>query len=182
MNFYYVEPEFIDCLQKVEIESRGFTRIPNIEYDANQNQKFIVGIVFNINGFKYYAPMSHYKKQKPNNVLIDITTDKKNPIKGSIRLNYMFPVLDKYLTKVNIKEITDEKYKRLVQKELNFCINNKNTIRSVALQTYLEVMLKTNPELVLNACDFQLLEKTLNNPPFLVKETEDSDKGLALVE
>ena len=181
MDFYYVSPKFIDYLQKIETETRGFTRVPNIEYDANQNQKFIVGIVFNIHGFKYYAPISHYKKQKPNNVLINIPADKRNSIKGSIRLNYMFPVLDEYLTKVNIKKITDEKYKRLIQKELNFCINNKDKIRSVALQTYLEVILQFDEELVTNSCDFNLLEQALNNPPSLNSETEDSDKGLALV-
>lgn len=181
MNFYYVEPLFINYLQKIETEARGFTRVPNIEYDANQNQKFIVGVVFNVKGFKYYAPMSHYNKQKPNNVLINIVSDKRNPIKGSIRLNYMFPVLDKYLTEVNIKEIKDEKYKRLVQKELNFCINNRDNIRAVALQTYLEVVLKTNPKLIINACDFNLLESALNNPLSLNSETEDSDKGLSLV-
>ena len=181
MDFYYVSSDFIDYLQDVERRARGFTRVPNIEYDNNQNPKFFVGVVFQIDKYKYFAQMSHYKTQKPNNVLINIATDKKNPIKGSIRLNYMFPVLDKYLTRVEINKITDEKYKRLVKKELDFCKNNKNIIQSVALQTYLNVILGIDSDLSNNACDFRLLESALNNPPSLDEETEDSDKGLALV-
>ena len=115
MDFYYVSSDFIDYLQDVERKARGFTRVPNIEYDNNQNPKFFVGVVFQINKYKYFAPMSHYKAQKPNNVLINIATDKKNPIKGSIRLNYMFPVLDKYLTRAEINRLSDEKYKRLTR-------------------------------------------------------------------
>lgn len=181
MDFYYVVPSYINYLQKIEKEARGFTRIPNIEYDKNHNPKFIVGIVFQINGFKYYAPMSHYKIQKPNNVLINIISDKKNPIKGSVRLNYMFPVLDKYLKKVQINEIDDIKYRRLVQKELRFCIDNAKDIQAKALKTYLDVVLKSDSELLSNACDFRLLEESLNNPPLLDEEAEDSDKGLSLV-
>ena len=93
----------------------------------------------------------------------------------------MFPVLDKYLTRVEINKITDEKYKRLVKKELDFCKNNKNIIQSVALQTYLNVILGIDSDLSNNACDFRLLESALNNPPSLDEETEDSDKGLTLV-
>lgn len=182
MDFYYVSSDFINYLKDVEINARGFTRVPNIEYDSNHNLKFFVGIVLQINKFKYLAPMSHFRTQKPNNVLVNITTDRINPIKGSIRLNYMFPILDKYISKVEINQISDEKYKRLVNKELVFCKNNRNIIQSVALQTYLNVILKIDLDLVNNACDFQLLESALNNPPSLGKEAEDSDKGLTLVQ
>ena len=181
MDFYYVSSAFIKYLQNVEIKSRGFTRVPNIEYDSNQNPKFFVGVVFQINKYKYFAPMSHFKTQKPNNVLINITTDKKNPIKGSIRLNYMFPVLDEYLSRVEINNIPDEKYRRLVKKELDFCKNNKRLIKSIALQTYIDVILGADADLMNNACDFRLLESALNNPLPLDEETEDSDKGLTLV-
>lgn len=181
MDFYYVSSDYIKYLQKVEMESRGFTRVPNIEYDNNHNQKFIVGVVFHVHNFKYYAPMSHYKIQKPNNILINIATDKRNPIKGSIRFNYMFPVLDKYIKQVKINEIADVKYRRLVQKELKFCNDNTQDIQTKALKTYLEVILKNDSKLLSNACDFQLLESALNNPPSLGGETEGSDKGLTLV-
>lgn len=180
IDFYYVDPDFIDYLQKFETESRGFTRVPNIRYDSNQNQKFVVGTVFQIGNYKYYAPISSYKKQKPNNILINIQSDKINPIKGSIRLNYMFPILDKYLTKVIINDIKDEKMKRLMLKEFAFCIANETNIIQKAIKTYLDVFLNTDPELTNNSCDFKLLESALNNPPTLDR-TEDSDKGRTLV-
>ncbi len=139
-----------------------------------------MGVILTINGFKYYAPVTHYKKQKPNNILIDIKSDYKNPVKGSVRLNYMFPVLDRYITQVDIGKIIDEKQRRLVHKELRFCIENEDNIYQTALRTYLEVILGTNQELTDNSVDFKLLENALNNLP-LPDITEDTGKDRILV-
>lgn len=161
IDFYYVDKSFINILQRAETEKRGFTRIPNFDYENNSEPKFVVGCVLKIGNFKYFAPISHYKKQKPNNILIYIPKDKIQSIKGSIRFNYMFPILDKYISKLEISKVSNNKYRRLIQKELKFCIDHKDEIYKIALKTYLEVMLQVDKELINNACDFQLLEETL---------------------
>lgn len=182
MDFYFISPELINYLKEYETKERGFTKVPNIEYDENHNPKFFIGTVLQIRNYKYFAPMSHYKFQKPNNVLINIQSDKKNPIKGSIRLNYMFPVKNEYLTKLKINNITDYKYKRLLMKELNFCNNNEELIEYTALNTYINVILKTDSDLINNSCSFSILEQAIDNlPPHNTNEAEDSDKGLTLV-
>ena len=182
MDFYFISSDLINYLKEYEAKERGFTRVPNIEYDKNQNPKFFIGVVLQIRNYKYFAPMSHYKFQKPNNVLINIQSDKKNPIKGSIRLNYMFPVKDEYLTKLKINNITDYKYKRLLMKELNFCSNNEELIEYTALNTYINVVLETDSDLINNSCNFSILERAIDNlPPHNTNEAEDSDKGLTLV-
>lgn len=180
IDFFYVSPEFINFLKKSEQDTRGFTRIPNIEYAEDQHQKFVLGVVLTINGFKYYAPVTHYKKQMPNNILINIKSDIKNPVKGSVRFNYMFPVLDKYITKAEINRIADVKYRRLVYKELRFCIENEDKIYKTALRTYLEVILGTDKELKDNSVDFKLLENALTDLP-LPDITEDTGKDHILV-
>lgn len=78
IDFYYVDKQFIKYLQDYEKEARGFTNVPNVDYDSND--KFFVGVVLRIGKYNYFAPISHYKKNKPHNVLINIKTDKKNPI------------------------------------------------------------------------------------------------------
>lgn len=97
-----------------------------------------MGVVLGFPNYKYYAPITHYKIQKPNNILINITSDKINPIKGSIRFNYMFPVLDNYVAKVEINKIQDNKQKRLILKEYKFCVNNEQSILNLAMRTYIE--------------------------------------------
>lgn len=179
VDFYYVDPNYIDYLQTVEKKNRGFTRVPNMRYDPGQNRKFVVGIILSVSGFDYFAPVSHYDKQKANNVLIVVPTDKQKPVKGSVRFNYMFPVKPEYLTKVQINNIPDAQQKRLMQKELKFCMDNEPVLLLVALQTYLNVI--TQPCAPNYACDFRLLESALSNPPSLDKETGDSDKGLTSV-
>ena len=167
IDFYYVDNEYIEFLQSIEIKKRGLTRVPNMLYN-NQNRKFVVGVVLDFPNYKYYAPITHYKIQKPNNILINITSDKKNPIKGSIRFNYMFPVLDKYVEKVAINNIPDIKQRRLMLKEYNFCVNNEQSILNMAMKTYIEVVFKHDTNLSENSCDFRLLEKALNESPTII--------------
>lgn len=51
ISFYYVEPDYINYLKKVEIEKRGFTTVPNVEY-ANKN-KFVYGVILKINSVDF---------------------------------------------------------------------------------------------------------------------------------
>lgn len=178
IDFYYVDKQFIKYLQDYEKEARGFANVPNVDYDSND--KFFVGVVLRIGKYKYFAPISHYKKNKPHNVLINIITDKKNPIKGSVRLNYMFPVIDQYLTRLEIGKISDVKQKRLILKEYQFCVDNEKIIRTIANKAYIDIAINQNEDCVLNACAFKLLEQAIDELPPDLQEGEP-DKGLALV-
>ena len=173
LKFYYVDNHYIQYLQNYEINHRGFTRVPNMDYQ-DHNQKFVVGKVYNINGFNYYAPITHYKQPKPNNLLIVINKDTHNKIKGSIRFNYMFPIPSNSLLLVDFNNILDAKQKRLLQKEYQFCIRNSNIINNLALNTYNQVVTNCNKDMIKNYCDFTLLEKAckvydptlINTPTF----------------
>lgn len=46
-SFYYVDADYIQYLKEIEINERGFTTVPNVEY-ANHN-KFVYGIVMEVN-------------------------------------------------------------------------------------------------------------------------------------
>lgn len=158
LSFYYVDAKYVSYLQKVETGKRGFTHVPNVQYSATRQQKFVVGIVLSINGFNYYAPVSSYKKQQKDNILITVDTDKHTKTKGSIRFNYMFPIPSECLQEIIISNIQDLQNKDLLNKEWKFCIDNETKIRNRAKQTYSKVSNKVSDNIVKNSCDFKLLE------------------------
>lgn len=116
--FYDVDVEYIKYLKAIEIAKRGFTHIPDIEYQ--NEKKMVCGVVLEINEFKYYVPVSSYKIKQNNNLLIRLDDDKFNPIKGSLRFNYMFPVDDKYIFK---RDFSKEKpgRKEFLRRQWIFC-------------------------------------------------------------
>ena len=84
LSFYYVDKSYIDYLQKVETEARGFTHVPNMEYE-NREKKFICGVVLQIQGIQYYVPVTSYTQQHDDNILIEVPKDAYKPIKGSLK-------------------------------------------------------------------------------------------------
>ena len=86
LSFYDVDKEYIDYLKQEEIKQRGFTKVPNMEYE--NEQKFLCGIVLSINNINYYVPVTSYKKKKSESFLIIFDDDKYNKIKGSLRFNF----------------------------------------------------------------------------------------------
>lgn len=154
IDFYFVDKEYIDYLKEVEINKRGFTCVPNIEY-ANR-EKFVYGAVMNVNGINYYVPVSSKVKSRQDNILI---RDKNNQIKGSLRFSYMIPVPSNCIKNLIIDNISDNNRKILVSKELAFCRRNKDKIIKQAIKTYERVISNKYPSLNQNSCDFKLLEK-----------------------
>ncbi len=157
LNFYEVDPAYIKFLQEAETAERGFSRVPNMEYSADRKSKFLCGVVLEINGHSYFAPVTSYKLQKPDNFLICAAS---GDVVASLRFNYMFPVNLSDVSVKRINDISDPKYKSLVSQELRYCIQNQDTIRAKAARTYKRVIDGHNPGLVYNSCNFLALEKS----------------------
>ena len=158
LYFYYVDEDYIDYLKQYEINTRGFTCVPNICY--GKTQKFIFGAVLNINGTNYFVPVSSYSKKQEDVILMK---DKKNThILGSLRFTYMIPVPVECLSKVDINSFSSMKTKGHISEELAFCRRNRDKIFRRTEKTYKRVILKNNELLTKNSCDFLLLEKAYN--------------------
>lgn len=101
--------------------------------------------------------VSSFDKKQEANILIRIPGDKKE-VKGSLRFNYMVPVPDDCIQKLIIKDIKDEKYRTLLNKEYQFCMDNTIRIQKKANKIY--EMVTTNRKQILtdNSCDFHILE------------------------
>jgi len=156
LNFYTVDVEYVQYLQKAEKDKRGFTRVPNMAYSDKYKQKFLCGIVLQVNNVDYYVPVTSYKQQKPDNYLI--VADNGQTV-GSLRFNYMFPVPKKLVAIRIIDEEQDRAYRALLAQELRYCIKNHSIIQNLAERTYKRVLLGKDLGLVANSCDFLLLEQ-----------------------
>ena len=102
--FYDVDADYVKYLKTTETAKRGFTRVPDVEY--KNERKMVCGVVLEMNGYKYYVPVSSYKKKQPNNLLIRLEDDTFNQVKGSLHFNYMFPVDDYYISKRDFNKET----------------------------------------------------------------------------
>ncbi len=71
----------------------------------------------------------------------------------------MVPVPDECLTELVIKNETDEKYRILLNKEYNFCMDNVARINKKANTIYNMVINNTKQKLTDNSCDFKILEE-----------------------
>lgn len=154
INFYNVDKQYTEFLKNFEIQHRGFTCVPNIQY--TNNDKFVYGTVLEISNIKYYVPVSSKTKGKEDDILIK---DKNNDIKGSLRFAFMIPIPNSCVSTLIIDDIKDGNRKIRISKELAFCRRNKDKIEKQAEKTYHRIVDKVNDKLVHNSCDFKLLEQ-----------------------
>ena len=155
MDFYRINEEYNKFLQQYEREKRGFTRVPNIKY--TDRNKFAFGAVMQINGMNYYVSISSFDKKQEANILIRVPGDDKE-VKGSLRFNYMVPVPDECIEKLVIKDVEDEKYRGLLNKEYQFCMDNIDKIQKKANKIYEMVTTNRKQKLTDNSCAFNILE------------------------
>ena len=155
MDFYCINEEYNRFLQRYEKEKRGVTKVPNIRY--TDRNKFAFGAVMQVNRMNYYVSVSSFDKKQEANILIRVPGDEKE-VKGSLRFNYMVPVPDECIEKLMIKDVEDEKYRLLLNKEYQFCMNNAERIQKKANKIY--EMVTTNRKQILtdNSCAFHILE------------------------
>lgn len=118
MKFFHIKEDFITYLRQFDAK---------VAENKNQSRPY-VGIVLKINSIKYYAPFSSpktkHKKMKNGKDFRKIN----NGMYGVINFNNMIPVLDSALIEIGIADITDVKYRRLLQNQYNSIKSDENGI------------------------------------------------------
>lgn len=146
LKFYEVDINYIKYLKQFE------PKIPNFNY--NQNNKFVCGIVLSINHCKYYVPVSSNKTiMKSSLPIYD-----KTKIISTLKFSFMFPIPDCCCNVKNFNEV-NMPYRKLLQKELKYCNSIREDIRKKAIAIHKSVINKSNPIMVANCCNFALLEQ-----------------------
>ena len=89
-----------------------------ISKKGQQNERKYIGVVFQVNGVNYFAPLSSFKeKHKKMRDSIDFIKIKNYTV---INLNNMFPVLEEKYTYVDISKERNAKYKSLLLAEYRY--------------------------------------------------------------
>ena len=150
LNFYQIDADYIYYLLQYD------SRVPKADYSvANAYDKFLCGIVLNVGGFDYFAPISSFRTPQRTNIIIK---DVNNKDVSSIRFSFMIPVPPGVTSIKQIADEPSEKYRILLNMELQFCRRNANAIYSRANFVYNAVTVKKDPLMVKNCCDFNRLE------------------------
>ena len=156
-SFYRVDTGYCDFLRKQD---------PCVPH--NMESKAIrpfIGIVFSINGFNYYAPLT---SPKPKHLQMKNQADffKINGgVWGAINFNNMIPVHNNSLQKVDIENLPlDTKsnidYKNLLTNQLTWCNANQSTILRQAEKLYVIVSRgRAWPQLAARCCNFPIDEQ-----------------------
>ena len=157
INFYNVDLKYIEFLKKYETEHRGFTRVPNVNYQSGNN-KFFYGAVFDVNGINYFVPVSSKTNPRQDDIVITIK-DKKKTHCGTLRFAYMIPIPKECLRLLVRDKLNNPVQAERIRKELAFCRKNKDRIEKQAMCTYERIINNVSETLTHNSCDFKLLEQ-----------------------
>ncbi len=155
MRVYNITDDYINYLHQFD---------EKVCFNKHESRPYI-GIVLQVGDLKYYAPFTS-PKQKHVNMKNAIDFRKiGNGKYGAILLNNMIPVIDEALIEVNINNIQDHKYRRLLQNqyiELNndFEIIQKNAFKIRTIAFLDESKLTSHQRIIKNRiCNLKLLEE-----------------------
>lgn len=152
MKIYKVDIDYIKYLHNFD---NRVQYNENYTDTLNQNRPY-VGVVLNINGQNYFAPLEHprpsHKKLKSNLHIYKIKGGKY----GIIGLNNMIPIPNAALINFNIN--TDKNRNILVSQYIE-CSKDWNNIQSRAIQIYNKRITAPNKFEKKMFCNFVLLEQ-----------------------
>lgn len=149
LKLYYISENYIKYLQQFDY------RVP-----ANKNTKRpYIGIVYQYNGFNYFAPLSSPKEKhlKMDKKAIDIWKIDNGNL-GIVNFNNMVPCSLNVLSEV-LPTISDKKYRKLLENQIE-CINrDRDNMLNKIIRFHNKYNTNTLKENVKNrCCDFRLLE------------------------
>ena len=147
-KFYHVKEEYIEYLHRVDYR---------VQHNKGQKRPY-VGIVLEINGYKYYVPLESPKpghaKIKGGGPVLKL----EDGALGIMGFNNMLPVKPRELVEFDIAQEQDREYQMLLLKQLHYCTKNKNVILVRAANTYKKATDGNTPFYEKVCCDFKKLE------------------------
>jgi protein AbiQ len=151
LNFFIANKSYLDLLRE------SVPTVPYSEYEGRKS-KFMCGVLIEVNGMDYYAPVSSNKNRYATSFILKNEQDR--PL-ASIRFNYMVPVPKDLVEPVDIANEPDEKYRRLLETEYIAVNKNSSAIMSAARRIY-KIKLNNPETIIAQHCnDFRLLEKLM---------------------
>ena len=136
-KFVVITDEYISYPRKSE------PRVMSNKADSRVYHRKYLGIIEELNGFKYFIPLSSPKPKdytqngKPKiDTLITIYMKDSKRLYGTLRFNNMIPVPESEIVAYDLNDEGDLKYKFIVFNELYFVRQNKEKIERTAKNLY----------------------------------------------
>ena len=130
-----------------------------VMFNKGQRRPYI-GILFEVKGHKYYSPLSHPKEKfKFMKNTVDFMRINGGRY-GAINFNNMIPIIDDAIQIIDVKSISDQKYKLILINQIKFFDKHETEIINRATKLYKSFNNGTLRSSVANrCCNFKLLEK-----------------------
>ena len=152
LNIYEIDSDYISYLSGFEEHI-----FKNRKISQNFSRKY-VGVVLNINGFDYFAPLSSFKEKHKR--LSETTDFIKIGVYAVINLNNMFPAPLELCKQINFNEIEDLNYKNLLRNEYRIIRKKAALILQNASAVYKHRLLNDGKSKLSQRCNnFKLLEE-----------------------
>ncbi len=162
IRLIYVDNRYIKYLFKYD---------NHVMYNKGQKRPYI-GVLFEIKGLKYYAPLSHPKeKYKTMKNDVDFMRIKGGTL-GAINFNNMIPVHQSAIIPILVSDVEDVKYKMLLINQIRFFDEHEIEILNKATKLYKSFKKGSiRPCVKERCCNFVYLEKIAKkyNPNFANK-------------
>ena len=158
LKLFYVKEQYICYLRKFEHK---------ISENQNSRRPYCGAVIFN-QKILYFIPFSSPKeKYKKMGNSLDIEKIWNGDC-GILNLNNMIPVPEQEIQEVNISQIEDEKYRRLLKRQADYIRAYSEKIQNKAEKLY-DLVVKGQPRnsheknILARCCDFMKLEKEMQH-------------------
>lgn len=156
-------------LQIVRIDSDYCDYLRNFDDKIAYNKydkelRPFIGILFEINTYKYFAPLSSPKaKHKKMKNMIDFLKIKNGEL-GAVNFNNMIPVTNKNYSLIDLNKKTSKteeaKYQKLLKEQLIWLNSHYNQVKNKSFRLYqLNNSGKLSQNIKERCCNFKLLEE-----------------------
>ena len=154
--FYEINSKYIDYLSAIEPHFFHNKR------SGQQNERKYIGIILQVNGMNYFAPLSSFKpKHKKMDKGVDFIKIKNYAV---LNINNMFPVPKGLYTYIDIQKVKNAQYRALLQAEYRIIKKMRNRILKNANLVYHHRLEKGSSTPLGKRChEFQNLEKACRN-------------------
>ena len=156
IRLYEIDAEYVDYL---------LLTAPHLfrnKKPGQHNERKYIGVVLEINGFKYFAPLSSFKdKHRHMQESLDFLKIRHYAV---INLNKMVPVPSGVYIYIDISKEPNAKYRALLLSEYRYIKSIQDKIRKNAITLYNHKKQKGNSTSLAKRCnDFDILEEACRN-------------------
>lgn len=149
---YTVDDDYVDALTKID------SKIAHNKVASRTQTRKYIGVLFEINGLKYFANLSSYKPWKHDKMNESVDFIKIGTY-AVINLNNMMPVIDGKYHSVNFSQVADNKYKQLLKNEYSVIkAKSAQIIKNASIVYNHKITNGNETPLARRCCDFKKLE------------------------